>query len=60
MSFLLSLLSCDFGFSVEIRLHTQKPTPGLTATMVPEGLEGLDSHVLDGTARARLSPEERI
>ncbi|CAJ1435609.1 unnamed protein product [Effrenium voratum] len=32
---------------------------GLTATMVPEGL-GLDSHVLDGTVRARLSPEERL
>ena len=25
--------------------------------MVPEGLEGLDTHVLDATVRARLSPE---
>lgn len=33
---------------------------GLTATMVPEGLEGLDTHVLDATVRARLSPEERL
>jgi len=30
------------------------------STNVPEHMDGLDTHVLDGTVRARLSPEERL
>jgi len=43
--------------TVQLKVHGGG---GLTATMVPEGVGGLDSHVLDATVRARLSPEERL